>query len=361
MSTFERIYAIVRRIPFGCVATYGQVARMAGNPRMSRIVGCAMHVAPEGVPCHRVVNRAGGLCDAFQPMGKESHRMLLEMESVPFLPDGRVDLDRCRWTEERMDLMEMDSLCPEERRGAALLREVFEDYLRILGEKMVGFFVHGSLTMGCFRWARGDLDFLVAVSAPLSQPEKVALVESLLRRTPDAPPKGFEMSVVLASACREFCHPAPYELHFSNGHLERARANLEKYCREMHGLDADLAAHFAMIRARGWSWLGDAQSMIAPVPQEALADSIRGDVADADPAENPAYTALNCCRAVAMVEQNQMLSKEEGARWALECFPEDYRPTIERALETYVCAAPPPDAGAVAVLRDYVLDRVGWR
>jgi len=99
-GTFERIYGIARRVPFGCVATYGQIARMAGNPRLSRIVGCAMHCAPEDVPCHRVVNRLGELCDAFQPLGKESHRLLLELEGVSFLPDGRVDIGKHLWRSE---------------------------------------------------------------------------------------------------------------------------------------------------------------------------------------------------------------------------------------------------------------------
>ena len=99
-STFDRIYSLARLIPFGRVATYGQLARMAGNPRLSRIVGCAMHSAPGDVPCHRVVNRFGGLCDWFQPLGKESHRMLLEMEGVGFLPDGNVDLSEYQWRSE---------------------------------------------------------------------------------------------------------------------------------------------------------------------------------------------------------------------------------------------------------------------
>ena len=95
--TFQLIYALARQIPCGQVATYGQLARLAGNPRLSRIVGCAMSAAPADVPCHRVVNRQGGLCAAFLPLGRETHRLLLEMEGVPFLPDGRVDLGRCLW------------------------------------------------------------------------------------------------------------------------------------------------------------------------------------------------------------------------------------------------------------------------
>ena len=96
-DAFQKIYAITAQIPFGRVTTYGQIAKLAGNPRMSRIVGCAMHAAPADLPCHRVVNRFGGLCDAFLPMGKATHRMLLEMEHVPFLPNGNVDLEKVMW------------------------------------------------------------------------------------------------------------------------------------------------------------------------------------------------------------------------------------------------------------------------
>ena len=98
-DTFGRVYAVVARIPAGRATTYGRVARLLGNPRLSRIVGCALHCAPEGLPCHRVVDRTGGLSDAFQPFGKETHRRLLEAEGVPFRPDGTVDLARCSWPE----------------------------------------------------------------------------------------------------------------------------------------------------------------------------------------------------------------------------------------------------------------------
>ena len=99
-SCFEQIYVLVRRIPFGRVTSYGQIARMLGNPRMARVVGYAMHAAPDGVPCHRVVNRLGGLCDAFSPSGKETQRLLLEMEGVIFTPDGNVEMSRFFWAGE---------------------------------------------------------------------------------------------------------------------------------------------------------------------------------------------------------------------------------------------------------------------
>ena len=94
---FSRVWTLTRQIPAGRVATYGQLARWTGNPRLSRAVGYAMHSAPADVPCHRVVNRLGGLSDAFSPSGRETHRMLLEMEGVGFRPDGTVDLEHYLW------------------------------------------------------------------------------------------------------------------------------------------------------------------------------------------------------------------------------------------------------------------------
>ena len=94
----EKIYWLVRQIPKGKVATYGQIANFTGNPRRARVVGQALRRCnQENVPCHRVVSGKGGLAEAFSPMGRETHRMLLKSEGVDFLPDGRVDLSRCLW------------------------------------------------------------------------------------------------------------------------------------------------------------------------------------------------------------------------------------------------------------------------
>lgn len=98
-NTFQKVYEIVRQVPRGRVVTYGQVARLMGNPRLSRVVGFALHVNPEPgvIPCHRVVNRMGGLSDAFAFGGVNEQRLLLEAEGVGFLPDGNVDMARHMW------------------------------------------------------------------------------------------------------------------------------------------------------------------------------------------------------------------------------------------------------------------------
>ena len=99
MNTFALIYEQVRRIPRGKVTSYGQIARLVGNPRLSRVVGYALKAAPEGLPCHRVVTKDGGLSEAFEPLGRETHRMLLEMEGVGFTADGRVNMEDFGWSE----------------------------------------------------------------------------------------------------------------------------------------------------------------------------------------------------------------------------------------------------------------------
>lgn len=99
MNAFDKIYAVVRRIPRGTVATYGQVALLAGNPHGARVVSYALHVNPdpEGIPCYRVVTKDGRTSKAFAFGGADMQRALLEADGITFLPDGRVDMAKHRW------------------------------------------------------------------------------------------------------------------------------------------------------------------------------------------------------------------------------------------------------------------------
>ena len=91
----RRIYEAVKKIPKGHVATYGQVAAMAGNPRMSRAVGNALHNNPDpvGVPCFRVVNSKGELSGEFAFGGPGAQQKLLEADGIE-VRNGRVDLGK---------------------------------------------------------------------------------------------------------------------------------------------------------------------------------------------------------------------------------------------------------------------------
>lgn len=96
---FEHVYRVVRCIPPGKVASYGQIAAMLGNPRAARTVGWAMHALPEGsdVPWHRVVNAQGRISTAWQEQDTNMQRQHLEAEGVVFDPDDRVNMDVYRW------------------------------------------------------------------------------------------------------------------------------------------------------------------------------------------------------------------------------------------------------------------------
>ncbi len=93
-SFFQSVYEIVSRIPYGKVVSYGDIARAIGYPRKARFVGFAMRACPEDLPWHRVVLTDGSIAGGnFAPI----RRMLLEREGIPFLPDGRVDMEQCRF------------------------------------------------------------------------------------------------------------------------------------------------------------------------------------------------------------------------------------------------------------------------
>ncbi len=92
-NTFDKIYEVVKEIPYGQVASYGQIAALAGNRRWSRVVGYALHDVPANstLPCHRVVNREGRLAPGFV-----QQQAMLEAEGVE-VEDGYVDMKKYGW------------------------------------------------------------------------------------------------------------------------------------------------------------------------------------------------------------------------------------------------------------------------
>lgn len=113
MSVFTRIYEVVKLIPPGQVASYGQVAALAGNPRWSRVVGYALHVNPEphSIPCFRVVTRDGRPSRAFAFGGESRQIELLRNEGVGFIETGDgpcVDMSRYAWRPDGAELLKIE-------------------------------------------------------------------------------------------------------------------------------------------------------------------------------------------------------------------------------------------------------------
>ncbi len=92
MGFFDGVYQVVKNIPYGKVMSYGQIAKILGNPRMARQVGWALHVNPEPnvIPCYRVVNKDGRVSKAFAFGGENVQKQLLLAEGVTFDEKGCV-------------------------------------------------------------------------------------------------------------------------------------------------------------------------------------------------------------------------------------------------------------------------------
>ena len=212
----------------------------------------------------------------------------------------------------------------------------------ILGENLVGVYLHGSAVMGCFNPAKSDLDFIVVIAHPMPDETKLAYMDMVLALNADAPAKGIEMSIVLRSVCKPFVYPTPFELHFSERHIKWYSENPTDYVQKMNGTDKDLAAHFTVIRERGKClWGAPVSDVFAEVPAADYMDSLWEDICDApDEIENNTmYLTLNLARVLAYKKEGRVLSKKEGGEWALKNLSEELAPVVSAALEEYAEAS----------------------
>lgn len=100
MSSYPVIYKVVCQIPYGQVATYGQIAELANLPGRARLVGYALYrVAPDsGIPWHRVINAKGEISQSLARYGSDYlQRSLLAAEGIAFDPQGKIDLRKYLW------------------------------------------------------------------------------------------------------------------------------------------------------------------------------------------------------------------------------------------------------------------------
>ena len=221
-----------------------------------------------------------------------------------------------------------------------LMEVISEKYNELLGKNLVGIYVHGSIGFGCFSWDRSDIDFIVVINEPISQQTKLQLLRVLTDLEKQAPPKGFEMSIVLEKFCKSFVYPTPYELHFNSVHTEEYTRELLSLCNDER-IDEDLAAHFMVIKSVGVVIYGaPINNVFGVVPREAFLDSICKDVAGSSAKEDIAfdsvYIILNSCRVYAYIKDGLVLSKEQGGKWGLANLPEKYHNLISAMLDNYV-------------------------
>lgn len=219
-----------------------------------------------------------------------------------------------------------------------LLQRFVAQSREILGNHLVGIYLHGSAAMGCFHWAKSDIDLLVVVNETVPNDIKRRFMDRVVELNAAAPPKGIEMSVVKREVCNPFVYPTPFELHFSVAHLQWYKADPLDYIDKMKGTDKDLAAHFTVIVHRGKCLYGSAiEDVFGAVGKEDYFDSIWSDIehAETEIMDNPTYMILNLCRVLAYQREGLILSKQEGGRWGMDNLPQGHQALIAQALGDY--------------------------
>ncbi|MCX7796398.1 MAG: DUF4111 domain-containing protein [bacterium] len=225
---------------------------------------------------------------------------------------------------------------PKEVKG--LLEKIVLSYSGILKDNLVGIYLHGSLALGCFNPYKSDIDFLVVVKDKLSMITKKEVVNVTLNlaELKETPPKGLEFSIVLEKYLKNFTHPMPFEFHYSktwHNAYKEGKIDLEK-----EDKDRDLAAHITVIFNRGICLYGKPiEEVFYPMPKEYYIDALLYDVEDMDKNihKDPVYGVLNLCRVLCFLEEERIISKEEGGLWGINNLPMEYRHLPWKALKEY--------------------------
>jgi len=219
-----------------------------------------------------------------------------------------------------------------------ILQDIKETYLELLHNNLVGIYVHGSIAFNCFNWEKSDIDFIAVVRETIQDDIKNEIIKETLRINKNAPQKGLEMSIVLKEYCMNFKYPTPFDLHFSNMHIDWYKNSPQEYCQKMNGVDKDLAAHFTVTKKAGIVLYGEPiNNVFGEVPKEYYFDSIKHDIQNAknEVDNNPIYILLNLCRVLAYKKDCLILSKEQGGNWGLDKLDYKYNYLIRTALDCY--------------------------
>lgn len=236
-----------------------------------------------------------------------------------------------------------------------ILNGITDRAKEIFGEELVGIYLHGSMAMGCFQPQKSDIDLLIVIRNNISDIQKAAFMDHVIEYNKIAPSKGIELSIVKQECCKHFLYPTPFELHFSNAHLQWYLDNPADYIRKMRGTDKDLAAHFTIIKAYGIVLYGAGiNEVFADVPRNNYIDSIWADIEGAreEILENPVYIILDLCRVAAFLKDNLILSKKQGGDWGLQNVSPRFHALISEAKQCYISGedmtADPEEAKAFA-------------
>jgi predicted nucleotidyltransferase len=245
--------------------------------------------------------------------------------------------------------------CPESLKKR--VEEILGVFRRTLDSNLTGFYLHGSLAMGCFNPEASDIDLLAVVNQKLTVPHKQAIINYLTGiDTGKASP---EMSIVTEESLKNIVYPSPFELHYSSAFREVYASGSFNW--EEQRLDTDLAAHYMSVRERGVCLYGQpAREAIPEIPAEIFIASLVQDLnwlRQEISRISFRHIVLNPCRAIAFISEGKFMSKLEGGQWAMSHLPSRYTSLIESALAAY-CGADtpaPPSQDTLVEFIDYAI------
>jgi streptomycin 3"-adenylyltransferase len=201
-------------------------------------------------------------------------------------------------------------------------------------------YIHGSLAMGGFHPKHSDVDLLLVVSNALTREERQKLIDCCLLYSNE--PYPLELSIMTMAQLKDWCHPSPFEFHYSEGWRSRfEKAGREERTELQQGFtDPDLAAHMLMILKRGITWRGQPlHQLLCGFDSAHFSDAIRADAFDCLDTmdENPIYCVLNLLRGLAYEQERVLLSKQEALGWMIENghFPGNVIAVVRKATQGY--------------------------
>ena len=189
--------------------------------------------------------------------------------------------------------------------------EAVEELLHgILGDALVGLYLHGSGAMGGWHERLSDIDLLAVVDGTLTSEKKSAIAAVLADLA--APGAGLEFSIVALSPFEPLLTAPKFELHVTTG------AEPKVVDGAGHPGDSDLVMHFAVCRERGLAIFGPPPNELFPeVPRRMLLEAFHAELAWGLANAPARYAVLNACRAWAFAKEGRLLSKVEGGEWAV--------------------------------------------
>ncbi len=228
---------------------------------------------------------------------------------------------------------------------------------RVLGEQLVGFYLHGSLALRGFNPARSDVNIVVVTKQRMDIEVKRVLITLLLRIS--KMPCPVSIHFLAQQNIFPFQSPLPYDLYYNETMREQAQQDMRsdawKHWNDRIEYDPELTIILPVLQLHGICLYGELPAKtLPPVPEQAFRDALVTKVQkdQQHPLHNPISFVLNACRVAAYLHDHTILSKDAGGVWGLSFLPEQYHPLLQQLLALYRGESPGRPVGNAA-LQDF--------